>query len=331
VRNVRAVRRPCPEAACSRRPSGAIRENKTIRENKIMGIETTIAHRPGRLAAAAVVTAACLVTLFPLYAFAQMEDLPPRDVYIERGRSSGDSVALCVNGAAMMAPFEKDLAVQIAGRLLLTPKVVEVKTWHPTEPLDYRLPLGFDELYIEFAERCDGFMGFSLAQGYPSWLIITRPYMSTRMVLAAAEPEYHKLPDIPPSRPLGTRMLGAVDNQLILYLQSLPEKDRWKRVPYFNNKVLIDRLLDRSVAAAFVWEPALYLATGGAPAAAGIHTIPPPFELLQTEFGIGLRSNDSYLSVALGQAIDSLRADGTIDRLLIEHTLAPKPQTAAQK
>jgi polar amino acid transport system substrate-binding protein len=296
-----------------------------------MRIEVTLAYRLSCLAAAAAMTVTCLVMLFPARAFAQMEDLPPRDVYIERGRSSGDTIALCVNGAAMMAPFEKDLAREIAARLLLTPKVLEVKTWHPTEPLDYRLPFGYDELYIEFAERCDGFMGFSLAQGYPSWLIITRPYLSTRMVLAAAEPEYRKLSDIPPTRSLGTRMLGAVDNQLILYLQSVPEKNRWKRVPYFNNKILIDRLLDRTVGGAFVWEPALYLATGGAPAAAGIHTIPPPFELLQTEFGIGLRSNDSYLSVALGQAIDSLRADGTIERLLVEHTLAPKPQTAAQK
>ncbi len=296
-----------------------------------MRIENTTAYRPSCLAAAATMTAACLMVWLPAPACAQVEDLPPRDVYIEKGRSAGDSVALCVNGAGMMAPFEKDLALEIAARLLLTPKIVEVKTWHPTEPLDYRLPLGFDELYIEFAERCDGFMGFSLAQGYPSWLIITRPYLTTRMVLAAAEPEYRKLSDVPPTRSLGTRMLGAVDNQLILYLQSLPEKSRWKRVPYFNNKLLIDRLLDRTVAAAFVWEPALYLATGGAPSGAGIHTIPPPFELLTTEFGIGLRSNDSYLSVALGQAIDSLRADGTIERLLIEHALAPKSQTAAQK
>jgi polar amino acid transport system substrate-binding protein len=284
-------------------------------------------HRLAHLA----VTVACLTMLLPAFAFAQVEDLPPRDVYIERGRSTGDTIALCVNGAAMMAPFEKDLALEIAARLLLAPKVIEVKTWHPTEPLDYRLPFGFDELYIEFAERCDGFMGFSLAQGYPSWLIITRPYLSTRMVLATVEPEYRRMSDIPPTSALGTRMLGAVDNQLILYLQALPEKNRWKRIPYFNNKILIDRLVDRTVAGAFVWEPALYLATSGAPAAAGIHTIPPPFELLQTEFGIGLRSNDSYLSVALGQAIDSLRADGTIDRLLVEHSLAPKPQASAKK
>jgi polar amino acid transport system substrate-binding protein len=257
--------------------------------------------------------------------------MPPRDVYRERGRTRGNQIALCVSSAAMMASFEKALGEQIASRLLLTPNVIEIKTWHPTEPLDYRIPLSFEEIYIEFAERCDGFMGFTLAQGYPSWLIITRPYLSTRVVLAATAQEFRKLADIPVNRPIGTRMLGGVDNQLIVYLQSLPEKSRWQRLPYFNNKMLLDRLLDRTVAAAFVWEPALYRATDGDPESKGIHVIPTPFELSQTELGIGLRSNDAYLATTLGQAIDSLRADGTIDRLLVEHVLAPKSASAEKR
>jgi polar amino acid transport system substrate-binding protein len=255
----------------------------------------------------------------------EVDDLPPRDVYHERGRSTGDKIAFCVNPASMMAPFEMALAREIAARLLVTPNVIEVKTWHPTEPLDYRLPLAYDELYIEFAERCDGFMGMTLAPGYPAWLIITRPYVTTRTVLAATSADYLKLADVPANRALGTRMLGIVDNQLILYLQSLPEKTRWRRIPYFNNKLLLDRLLDRTVAAAFVWEPALYRATNGAPEAAGIHVIPAPFELQPTELGVGVRSNDSFLSVTLGQAIDSLRDDGSIDRLMVENLLAAKP------
>ncbi len=263
-------------------------------------------------------------------AIAQVEDLPPRDVYVERGRTRGDKIALCVNPAAMMAPFESALAREIASRLLLVPTVIEVKTWHPTEPLDYRVPLGYDELYIEFAERCDGFMGFTLAPGYPSWMIISRPYISTRTVLATIAPTYRKLADIPADRPIGTRMLGIVDNQLIIYLQSLPEKSRWRRFPYFNNKLLIDRLLDHSVDAAFVWEPALYRATNGAPESAGIRLISAPFDLAPTEIGIALRSNDAYLMATLGQAIDSLRSDGTVDALLAAHGLAAKPKDTAR-
>jgi len=255
---------------------------------------------------------------------AQGAEIPPRDTYQDRGRGGqGNKVALCVNGAAMMASFESALARELASALLLTAEVIEVKTWRPTEPLDYRLPLTLEEIYIQFAEQCDGFMGFTLAPGYPEWMTITRPYLTTRTVLVTTSPQYRKLADIPPTRPLGTRILGGVDNQLILYLQSLPEKSRWQRLSYYNNKLLIDRLLDGTVAAAFVWEPALYRATGGKPQAAGLHIIPSPFELYETELGIALRSHDAFLSVTLGQAIDALRADGTIDRLLAEHGLAP--------
>jgi polar amino acid transport system substrate-binding protein len=293
-----------------------------------------VADTPSRRAIAKVVTAAFLLaaTLCGIAgeALAQMEDLPPRDVYVERGRTRGDKITFCVNPDAMMASFERALAREIASRLLLVPTVVDVKTWHPTEPLDYRMPLGYDELYIEFAERCDGFMGFTLAPGYPSWMIISRPYLSTRTVLATITSSYRKLADVPPNRPIGTRMLGVVDNQLIMYLQSLPEKSRWKRSPYFNNKILIDHLLDQSVDAAFLWEPALYRATNGAPESAGIHLISAPFDLAPTEIGIAMRSNDSYLMTMLGQAIDSLRSDGTIDALLATHNLAAKPKDTAK-
>ena len=260
-------------------------------------------------------------------ASAQGMEIPPRDTYQDRGRGSqGNKVALCVNGAAMMASFDAALARELASALLLTAEVIEVKTWRPTEPLDYRLPLMLEEIYIQFAEQCDGFMGFTLAQGYPEWMTITRPYLTTRTVLVTKSPGYRKLADIPVDRPLGTRILGGVDSQVAMYVQSLPEKSRWQRLAYYNNKVLIDRLLDGTVAAAFVWEPALYRATGGKPETAGLHIIPSPFEPMQTELGIGLRSHDAFLSVALGQAIDALRADGTIDRLLVEHGLAaPRP------
>jgi polar amino acid transport system substrate-binding protein len=153
-------------------------------------------------------------------------------------------------------------------------------------------------------------------------MTVTRPYLVTRTVIAAAATNFRKLADIPLNRPLGTRILGGADNQVIMYLQALPEKTRWPRLAYYNNKVLIDRLLDGTVAAAFVWEPALYRATGGKPEDAGLHVIPPPFELYETEFGIAVRSRDAFLSAALGQAIDALRADGTVDRLLAENKLA---------
>jgi len=75
-----------------------------------------------RRTAAGVVATTLLALLLLAHverALAQFEDLPPRDVYRERGRTRGDQVSLCVNGAAMMAPFDKALAQHIASRLLL--------------------------------------------------------------------------------------------------------------------------------------------------------------------------------------------------------------------
>src|SRR5260370_37223719 len=98
-------------------------------------------------------------------------------------------------------------------------------------------------------------------------------------------------------------MLGGVDNQLIVYLQSLPEKSRWQRLAYFNNKMLLDRLLARTVAAPFAWGPALYRATGAHPESQGIHLIPPPVHLSQAETGNGLGSDDAAPAPPLGQTI----------------------------
>jgi polar amino acid transport system substrate-binding protein len=251
------------------------------------------------------------------------QEIPSRDLFQERGRGGqGNKISFCVNGAAMMASFDMALARELGSMLLLTAEVIDIKTWRPTEPLDYRLPLTLEDIYIEFAERCDGFMGFTLAQGYPEWMTLTRPYLVTRTVVATTTPSYRRLTDIPVNRPIGTRILGGVDNQVSIYLQSLPERSRLQRYAYYNNKILIDRLIDGTVAAAFVWEPALYRATNGKPQSAGMQIIPSPFPPYETEFGIAVRSHDMFLSTALGQAIDALRADGTIDRLLVEHGLA---------
>jgi polar amino acid transport system substrate-binding protein len=272
-----------------------------------------------RLAAAILLAMLAAVASAPIRA----QEIPSRDLFQERGRGGqGNKITFCVNGAAMMAPFDMALARELGSMLLLTAEVIDIKIWRPTEPLDYRLPLTLEDIYIEFAERCDGIMGFTLAQGYPEWMTLTRPYLVTRTVVATTTPSYRSLADIPVTRPLGTRILGGVDNQVSMYLQSQPERSRWRRNAYYNNKVLIERLIDGTVAAAFVWEPALYRATDGKLEAAGLRIIPSPFPLYETEIGIAVRSHDMFLSTALGQAIEALRADGTIDKLLVEHGLA---------
>src|SRR5258705_5087156 len=133
-----------------------------------------------RLAAAILLAMLAAVASAPIRA----QDIPSRDLYQERGRGGqGNKITFCVNGAAMMASFDMALARELASMLLLTVEVIDIKTWRPTQPLDYRLPLKLEGIYIEFAERCEGFMGFTLAQGYPEWMTLTRPYLVTRTAI----------------------------------------------------------------------------------------------------------------------------------------------------
>src|SRR4030095_12892268 len=58
---------------------------------------------------------AALLCVASSAASAQGVEVPPRDVYQDRGRGGqGNKVALCVNGDAMMASFESALARELA-------------------------------------------------------------------------------------------------------------------------------------------------------------------------------------------------------------------------
>lgn len=251
----------------------------------------------------------------------------PRELFDERLRREGDSLAFCVNGEAMSAGFEEALANELAAALLLSARIVRIDPPNPTPPLDYRMALNAEQIYIVLAEQCDAFMGFTLAaSGYPEWMAVTRPYLRAPMVVIAAEPAYQRLEDIPLDRPIGSRSLSRADNVLLAYLMSLPDNRRWQRFPYYNHQILLDKLRDGTVAAALFWEPALYYATDGDPDAAGLHLVAFPIELPATEIGIALRSKDAFLNDALGQAIELLVSDGTVARLMAEHRLAPKAE-----
>jgi hypothetical protein len=84
--------------------------------------------RARQIATSAIATLllAAVSLIIAAQVFAQEpDDQPPRDVYHERGRSTGEKIAFGVSPASMMAPFEMALAREIAARLLLPPKVIE--------------------------------------------------------------------------------------------------------------------------------------------------------------------------------------------------------------
>ncbi|MGB3024417.1 substrate-binding periplasmic protein [Paradevosia shaoguanensis] len=250
-----------------------------------------------------------------------------RPLFEDRLHQQGDGFSLCVNTLSMTADFERALAQAIGDILLTDVKIIDIEPAAPPRPLDTALPYTAEQIYILMAEQCDGFFGFTVAAGYPDWLTISYPYLVGNQILVTRDQAYNKLEDVPRDRPIGSRFGTDGDASLITYLQSLPESARWKRFGYGENKLLLDRLNDGTVAAAVIWEPTLQFATSGDPKAAGYKQLEAPFKITSTQVGIGIRTIDSYLKEELGDAIKALIADGTMDTLLKEHHLAGDSST----
>lgn len=216
--------------------------------------------------------------------------------------------------------------MEIAKALLSKANFYDIKPFNKAQPLDYSFPLSDQELLIYLSDFCEVFTGFNLTDNtYPEWLTFSRVYAHTRFVLAVSNPSYNRLEDIPTDRAIGTRFISAADLRLVTYLQSLPESQRIKRYPFFNNQILVQKLLDGTVEGIFIWEPALKVALDGNPKATSVRTISTgSFQPPVIQFGMVLRAKDTYLRTLLDQAIDTLVKDGTIDRLMDQYGIPGK-------
>lgn len=195
----------------------------------------------------------------------------------------------------------------------------------PTPAYDFRLGLDDVTIFRLLANRCDAIMGYSLLSAFPNWITPSLPYLGTPTVLAVRSGEYAGLDDIPRARPIGTRSATLADNYLMAYMRTLPEASRWERVFYRDNGQLIERLLDRSVDAILIWEPAI-LAYEAAHPEARIDVITTiPFAIEPSQFVLALRPQEQFINLGLSDAIAALTADGTINRLAIAHGLLPAP------
>jgi polar amino acid transport system substrate-binding protein len=239
----------------------------------------------------------------------------------------GDALRFCIHAESLTAAFDTSVAVALADRLLIEPRIQLVASAERTAPLDHRLPMNSTELFTVMMNDCDALMGFILASNqFSSWLSVTRAYYSTSHVLVSGTEQLGSLRDVPRDQPIGTRALSQADLQLINHLQSLPAADRWQRFPYPDNQLLLERVADGTVAAALVWEPALHAFTAGAPEAHGLFLIPAdPLTPGDIAFSIALKTGDAQLQVLLDQAILSLIDDGIITDLLTDHALPGKP------
>ncbi len=236
-------------------------------------------------------------------------------------RLQGDSLTICVNAESILAPFEVDLARAIGDALLLSVEIKEVSGHRAPPILDYRFPVNEDELYILLHNDCQMMTGFLLSESrFADWLTLSRPYVELGFVLVTREERVASLADLVPGSRVGTKILSTVDIAFTILNDRRSEGMRWRRIPYPDNRLLIDRLVEGELEAILVWEPGLYAGVGGDLQAAGLRAIDPqPLAPPTQRFGAVFLSREGFLRSAVDQAIHVLIDDGTIARLLEVH------------
>lgn len=270
----------------------------------------------------AVLTACLAVAAAITPALAQINDLELTEDQIRNVRRVGDKPVFCSNASSILSEFERDVAEAIAGTLFLDHEFYAFETLPPSPPLDFRLALDQTQIFLILAQRCDALMGYTLLTNYRDWMVPSLPYLSTETVLAVrGDSPYQAMADVPFGQRVGTRMASLGDNFLADYLMVQPENARWRRTNYPDHQLELDRLVDGSVEAAIVWEPALARYTAAHPDA-DIRTIRElAFPVARSEFVLALRAAEDFFNQQVNMAIRSLTADGTLQRLAAEHGL----------
>lgn len=267
----------------------------------------------------ALLQAALLSPLIP----AMAQEIVSPDLYEERRRSEGNSVAFCLRPNGPLAAFEAELA-QTLGQVLLT----EVRTFilgeknFPVRPtiFDYIFGLTDEQMFIMMAERCDVVLGMHLSTAAPGWLRLSRPYIVARMLGVSRDPAVKTLADLGPETRIGVQALAAGDAALTSYLRSQPADAVPQRVIFRDNQALFTALADRQVDATLMWEGALLAGTDGDPT--GFYAMEKlPFPVDAIQISAAVRVGDSILGAVIDEAIAALEADGTLAEMAVRHKI----------
>jgi ABC-type amino acid transport substrate-binding protein len=253
--------------------------------------------------------------LFGSFAAGQIPVIPP-DYLHDYLRLQGDQLTFCVLSDRSTTEFDVAVAEAISATLLLTSKFVSVPADFPLfDENDF-----FYEIYLRLTNDCDAFVGFSLmSEGYPDWLSASDSYISLPFALVVTNPDYRSLGDIPTDKAIGLQMGGTADMQFLAYYTSLADRDRWTRLPYGSDELMLRRLKEDTIQAAILWLPNLLDLTDGDPEAAGFFPASTaPLRSFSVQLGLAFRGDNSYLQAMFDSAIESLKADGTIEDLARE-------------
>ena len=225
-------------------------------------------------------------------------------------RQDQSTLRYCLDARDPDFKVAQRIGATIANALLLEGKETVIGEGLVSEDLD--------NLYQVFLERCDLYLGFKLiADAYPSWLRVTRPYYQASYVLATSNPQWRALSDLPVAQAIATTMGTSADLRLAQYLMALPGKDRWPRFPMSNDRAAVDAVLSGTAGAALVWEPGLWALRETDATLAKLRAISPrPMPESAITVGAALLANEAFLRSNVDQAIATLTDDGTIQAIL---------------
>ena len=271
------------------------------------------AHRACLILAATIAILAG--ALFPAPSAAQPQpeffDVPFAPGQWEVGRRFDESqLRYCVDKRDPDWEMAADIADAIAQALLLEPKRYVVTSEVVLEDIT--------KLYGIMLKHCDLHMGFKLIpEGYPNWVILTRPYYETGYAFVTADPGIGSLADLAPGTPIAATIGTMAHIRLVAYNSALPADKRWPIFPMGSNELALTSLLNGTAAVGLVWAPSLWVMQRDDAAFAAIQVIDPA-PLPPTTIGVGglLLSNEKFLRTAIDDAIAALNADGTIQSIV---------------
>lgn len=262
-------------------------------------------------------TLTALAVTLCLWASAQVPLLPP-DFLDHTRQIQGDRIRFCVLQDSVLTEFNEDVAKLLANALLLESAVHQVKLPYHVQELGYRIPLTSEQLFYLLSNECDAFVGYLYSVGsHQEWQLTTVPYLRTGFVLTTRENEpVSSLSQLPVGTRIGTQLGSAPNSRLNILLRSQSGEPTWRRAPYPDNQILLERLTDGTIDAALVWEPAV-TAFG----LEGLHLTSNlrPLPAMDASFTITMFSSNTFLQSTLDAAIQAVSEDGSLVRLIAQH------------
>lgn len=242
----------------------------------------------------------------------------PAELLDNRLRLQGDHVTTCIFRNRDTTEFDRAVAELVAESLLLTHDIVEIPADFPI----YAEEDLYSELYRRLVNECDLVAGFSLqAQNLAEWLGISAAYASLPFVVITRDQDHASLSDIPRGEAIGVQIGSLADMNFLSWNLSVPVEQRWLRLPYGEDSLMLTRLDDGSISAAFIWLPNLLQKEQGLQGDYRVISSSPVPETV-VSIGFVALANQSWLLEQVDAAIAELHSSGALSELAVAHGIA---------